>query len=482
MQDRPRVIIVGAGFAGLNAAKALKGAPVDVTIVDQHNYHTFQPLLYQLATAGLDAADVAHQVRNIFRHQRNVGFRQGTVDGVDWEAKEVTLKGGARLPFDYLILGAGAVYNDFGVPGVKRYGYMIKSLSEANTLRSHILRQFEAASADAAAVERGVLNFVLVGAGPTGVEMAGALAELLDRALPPDYPELDIANRARVVMLEMTDKVLPPFGPASQRYAETVLRRRGVDVRLNATVKEVAPDEVVLESGESIRTQTLIWVAGVRAHPLAEALGLELTKGYRVAVEPDLSVPGRPEAFVAGDLAGAEDEEGNLYPQLAPVAIQQGRHAGRMVRASLEGDARERFHYADRGMMAIVGRNAGIAELTPRFGGLKLRGFIGWLGWLLLHLLYLPGFKNRVDTLLNWIYNYFTYDRHARLILESAPTPAELADHEESLASPEQALGAPPSNKRSANHRAERRQQQSQEERVGRQDGPQGAEKEPSGA
>ena len=457
MPNRPRVIIVGAGFAGLNAAKALKGAPVDVLIVDQHNYHTFQPLLYQLATAGLDAADVAHQVRNIFRRQRNVQFRQGTVDGVDWDAGEVSLKEGARLAFDYLILGAGAIYNDFGVPGVKRYGYLIKSLSEANTLRSHILRQFEAASADPSTVERGALTFVLVGAGPTGVEMAGALVELFDRALPPDYPELDVVDRARVVMLEMTDRVLPPFGPRSQRYAESVLRRRGVDVRLNATVNEVGADEVTLESGESIRTRTLIWVAGVRGHPLAEALDLEMSKGYRIRVEPDLSIPGHPEAFVAGDLAGAEDEEGDLYPQLAPVAIQQGRHAARMVLASLEGRERRRFHYADRGMMAIIGRNAGIAELSRRFGGFRMRGLVGWLGWLFLHLLYLPGFKNRVDTLLNWVYNYLTYDRHARLILESAPSPAEVADHEGALATSDQALGQPPSNKRSAIHRQQQR-------------------------
>jgi len=445
MSVRPRVVIVGAGFAGLNAAKALNHAPVDVLMIDQNNYHTFQPLLYQLATAGLDASDVAHQVRSIFRRQGNLHFRQGTVDGIAWEAKEVSLAGGARLPFDYLILCAGAVYNDFGVPGVRRYGFMIKSLTEATALRSHILRRLEEASADPAAILRGALTFVLVGAGPTGVEMAGALMELFDRALPPDFPELDIVERVRVVMLEMTGKVLPPFGPASQRYAESVLRRRGVDVRLGATVAEVGPQEVRLTSGESIRTQTLIWAAGVRSHPLAEALGLELTKGYRIKVEPDLSLPGRPDAFVAGDLAGAVDEDGALYPQLAPVAMQQGRHAARMVKASLAGGDRTRFHYADRGIMAIIGRNAGIAELSRRLGGFRMRGLTGWLGWLFLHLLYLPGFKNRVDTLLTWIYNYLTYDRHARLILESAPGPAELADRRHDLTGSGEALDSPPS-------------------------------------
>jgi len=447
--NRPRVIIVGAGFAGLNAAKELKHAPVDVLIVDQHNYHTFQPLLYQVATAGLDVSDVAHQVRDIFRRQPNLRFRQGTVSGVDWGAKELELADGARLAFDSLILAAGAIYHDFGTPGVKRYGYMIKSVSEANTLRSHILRRFERASADPSQADQGALTFVLVGAGPTGVEMAGALVELFDRVVPLDFPEID-ASKARVIMLEMTDSVLPPFGARSQRYAERVLRRRGVDVRLGAKVSEVRETEVVLDTGETIPTHTLIWVAGVRGHPLAEALGLELGKGYRIPTEGDLSLPDHPDVFAVGDLSGAVDEEGNPYPQVAQVAIQQGRHAARMVRRSLEGEPRQRFHYADRGMMAIIGRNAGVAELSRRFGGLKLRGFVGWLGWLFLHLLYLPGFKNRVSTLVNWIYNYLTYERHARLILESAPSPAEVADREGTLATQEEALGAPPSNRKSA--------------------------------
>jgi NADH dehydrogenase len=445
--NRPRVIIVGAGFAGLNAAKELKHAPVDVLIVDQHNYHTFQPLLYQVATAGLDVSDVAHQVRDIFRRQSNVRFRQGTVSGVDWNAKELELADGARLPFDSLILAAGAVYDDFGVPGVKRYGYMIKSVTEANTLRSHILRRFERASADPSQIDGGALTFVLVGAGPTGVEMAGALVELFDRVVPLDFPELD-ASKTRVIMLEMTDRVLPPFGPRSQRYTERVLRRRGVDVRLGAKVSEVREAEVVLDSGETIPTHTLIWVAGVRGHPLVEALGLELGKGHRIPTEGDLSLPDHPDVFAVGDLSGAVDEDGKAYPQVAQVAIQQGRHAARMVRRSLDGQPRERFHYADRGMMAIVGRNAGIAELSRRLGGLKLRGFVGWLGWLFLHLLYLPGFKNRVSTLVNWIYNYLTYERHARLILESAPSPAEVADREGTLATQEEALGEPPSNRK----------------------------------
>lgn len=447
MSDRPRVVVVGAGFAGLNAAKELKSAPVDVLMVDQHNFHTFQPLLYQVATAGLDVGDVAHQVRDIFRHQANVRFRQGTVAGVDWQAREIELADGDRLPFDFLILAAGAIYNDFGVPGVKRHGHGIKSVGEASALRSHILGRFERASADPSILDDGALTFVLVGAGPTGVEMAGAMVELFDRVLPLDFPEIDAA-RARVVLLEMTDRVLPPFGERSQGYAERVLRRRGVDVRLGAKVDEVRAREVVLSSGETIPTHTLIWVAGVRGHPLAEALGLELTRGYRVRTESDLSLPGHPTAFAVGDLAGAVDESGSSYPQVAQVAIQQGRHAARTVLRAMRGEARMPFRYADRGMMAIVGRNAGIAELSRRFGGLKLRGFAGWLGWLFLHLLYLPGFKNRLSTLLSWIYNYLTFDRHARLILEPATSPPSAAAREGEPPDREPPPGGPPSARR----------------------------------
>ncbi len=439
MTPRPRVLIVGAGFAGLNAGKALRTAPVDVTIIDQNNYHTFQPLLYQVATAGLDTGDIAHQVRGIFRRQPNVRFRQGTVERVDWGTREVGLADGDVLPFDYLVLAAGATYNDFGVPGVKRHGFLLKSLTEASSLRSHILRRFEEASADPGVIDRGALTFVLVGAGPTGVEMAGALTELFERALPGDYPELDV-GRARVVLLEMTDEVLPPFGARSRAYAASVLRRRGVDVRLGATVEEVRGDGVVLASGEVIATQTLVWAAGVRGHPLVEALGLELGKGFRVPVEADLSLPEHPFAFAVGDLSGATDDDGAFYPQVAQVAIQQGTHAARAIRARLERRPADPFHYRDRGIMAIIGRNAGVAELSHRLGGLELRGFLGWLGWLLVHLIYLPGFKNRFSTLASWAYNYLTFDRHARLILDAAPSPAEVADRRGVMTSAPKAL------------------------------------------
>ena len=435
MDTKPRVLMIGAGFAGLYATKALKGAALEVLMVDQNNYHTFQPLLYQVATAGLETGDIAQQVRDVFRRQDNFHFRQGTVVGVDWDAAEVLLADGERVRYDYLILGAGAVYNDFGVPGVVEHSFMLKSLTEAANIRGHVLAQFERASAHPELITQGVLNFVIVGAGPTGVEMAGALVELFDHALTKDYPDLDL-SQAKVILLEMTDKVLGPYSERSQKYTADVLRRRGVDIRLNTTVAEVRDHEVELKSGETLPTETLIWAAGIRASPLVDALGLELDKGYRVKVNGDLSVPGKPNVFVAGDMAAAKDDDGKLYPQVAQVAIQEGKHAAKQVLADLGHVKREKFSYFDKGIMAIIGRNAGVAELSDKLLGFKLRGFLGWLGWLFIHLLYLPGHQNRFNAFATWAYNYFTYDRHARLITFMRPSPAEIADHQGKLMTP----------------------------------------------
>ncbi|CAN5804493.1 NAD(P)/FAD-dependent oxidoreductase [soil metagenome] len=415
---RPRVVVVGAGFGGMNAARALAKVPVDVLIVDQHNFHTFQPLLYQVATAGLAAGDIAHQVRGIFRRQRNVRFLMGRVVAVDWDVHEVALADGTRLAFDYLIVAAGAVYHDFGTPGVFDHGFVLKSLHEAVTLRSHMLRQFEQAAKDPEHLEHGGLTFVIVGAGPTGVEMAGALVELFDRVLPSDYPELDV-GRAKVVLLEMMDTVLAPYGARSRAYAERVLRRRGFDLRLGTAVQEVHADHVVLAGGERLETRTLIWAAGIRGHPLAEVLGAPVGRGARVELERDLSLRDRPEAFVVGDMAGAVGEEATVFPQVAQVAIQQGKHAAVTIARRLRGEAGTTFRYADRGQMAIIGRSAGVAELSRRLGGFRFTGFLGWVSWLFIHLVYLPGHQNRVNAFTNWTVNFLTFERHARLILDT---------------------------------------------------------------
>lgn len=434
MTHRPRIVIIGAGFVGLHAAKAFKGADVDVLLVDQHNYHTFQPLLYQVATAQLEQDEVAHQVRAVFHRQDNVRFRQATVTGVDWDARTLSLAGDGTLGFDYLIVGAGAVYHDFGIKGVKEYAFFPKSLSEAVNIRSHVLRQFERAAADPSLVDKGILNFVIVGGGPTGVELAGAFGELFEHVLPRDFPEVDV-SRAKVIVLEMLDRVLLPFAPASQAYTARILQRRGVDLRLSTAVAEVRAHEAVLDDGETIPTNTLIWAAGVRGSPLAEALDTELEKGFRIATEKDLSLIGKPFAFAAGDICGLRDADGDFYPQVAQLAIQQGKHAAAMILRRIADEPTEPFEYADRGIMAIIGRNHGIAELSKRFGGFEFRGFLGWAAWLFVHYLYLPGHQNRFQALASWVYYWFTFDRHARLITDMEPSPGELANRTGALVS-----------------------------------------------
>lgn len=422
----PRVVIVGAGFAGLNVVKRLKRAPLDVVVVDQHNHHTFQPLLYQVATAQLEAGDVAHQVRAVLRGQDNARFLQGTVTDVDWDARTLVFVNGERLAFDQLVVAPGAIYADFGVPGVREHAHFLKSLSEAVNLRSHVLRRFEEADRDRSAIDRGALTFVVVGGGPTGVEMAGAFAELIRHSLPADYPHLDL-SRVRIVLLEMTDALLPPFSPGSQRHAQRVLERRGVEVRLGTTVESVEEDGVHLSGDEFLPASTVVWAAGVQAHPLAAALDVETTRGGRIVVEQDLSLPGKPFAWAAGDVAATRDGDGNLHPQVASVAIQHGQTVAKNLRSRIEGEATEPFAYFDKGSMAIVGRNAGIAELSERFGGFALRGFLGWLAWLFLHLVYLPGHRNRLGALVTWAYEYLTADRHARLITDMVASPGERA-------------------------------------------------------
>jgi NADH dehydrogenase len=416
-QPRPRIVIVGAGFGGLMAARHLRHGDADITLIDRYNYHTFQPLLYQVATSALTPEDVAHSARGIFQRQKNLGFRMGQVTGVDFSAREVALEDGA-VPYDSLVLAAGATTNDFGVPGVLEHAFYLKTLPQAVHLRSHVISQFERVDANPGLAHRGALTFVLVGGGPTGVEMAGSLVELFSQVLKKDYPNVDVAM-TRVILVEMTDRLLGPFHERSSAYALDVLRRRGVDVRLNEAVVEVSASEVKLKSGESIPAQTLIWAAGVRGNPLVDRLGLELTHGFRVKVNEDLSVPGHPEVFVIGDLAGSVDGAGQLLPQVAPVANQGGKYVAELLLRRLRGErGGAAFTYRDPGIMATIGRNAAVAELPS---GRRLKGFIGWLAWLFVHILNLIGFRNRVSVMLSWMYNYFTYDRSARLILDVVP-------------------------------------------------------------
>jgi NADH:ubiquinone reductase (H+-translocating) len=410
----PRVVIVGAGFGGLRAATALRKAPVEVLLVDRYNYHTFQPLLYQVATAALETEEVAYAVRGIYQRQKNFDFRLASVTGVDFENRQVMVDEGPPIFYDYLILALGASTNFFGIEGVEENSFPLKSIPEAVNLRSHIIRMFEHADANPEVIEEGALNFVVVGGGPTGVEMAGSLVELFDLVLVKDFPLLEV-SRARVYLVEAIDHLLAPFHEKSRENALKVLRKRGVDVLLGEAVVRATPSEVHLKSGKVIPAQTLIWAAGVRANPLSDVLGLEQARGARVVVSDNLSVPGHPEVFIVGDMAASTEPDGTLHPQIAQVALQGGKHAAGEIRRHLEGKPPKRFRYFDPGIMATIGRNAAVAELPLN---LRFTGFIAWIMWLFLHLLYLVGFRNRLNVLINWGWNYFTYDRGNRLILD----------------------------------------------------------------
>jgi NADH dehydrogenase len=410
-----RVVVVGAGFGGLEVATHLRGVPVEVTVVDRNNFHTFQPLLYQVATAGLNAADVAPAVRGLFHRQANVAFRRGSATGVDWENRRLFLAEQDPLPFDHLVVGAGSVTNFFGVPGAAEHAFPLYTLADATRLRNHVLERFEAAESHPDLVADGALTFVIVGGGPTGVETAGALAELIHAVLRKDFRgTLDVA-RAQVVVVEMEPALLGAFHPASQRHALDTLRSRRVEVRLGARVSAVEPTRITLAGGEIISAHTLIWAAGVQANPLAGALGVAQGRGGRIVVDADLSIPGHPEAYAIGDIAHVAAGDGAL-PQLAPVAMQAGRHVAAQIKADLEGGRSKPFRYVDKGTMATIGRRAAVAELPH---GLRLSGTPAWFAWLGLHLLYVAGNRNRLSVLLNWGWSYLTWDRGPRLILRS---------------------------------------------------------------
>ena len=412
LPGRPRVVVIGAGFGGLTAARRLSRLAVDVTLVDRRNFHTFQPLLYQVATAGLDSASIAYPVRGIVHHQRSLRFRLGEVIGIDRAAREVTLADGDRLGYDYLIVAAGAVTATFGVPGVDEHGLPLKTLTDAVRLRTHLLSAFEAADAGHRDPETAMTG-VVVGGGPTGVELCGGISELIKSVLSKDYPQLD-TGRARIVLIEMADRVLGGFDPHSSKRALRGLGRRGVEVRLNTSVKSVGEHHVQLADGTHIGTRTLIWTAGIRASDIGSDLGVDLDKAGRVPVGADLSLVSDPHVFVIGDLAAARDPLGQVYPQLAPVAMQQARHAVRQIEARMFNRPGAPFHYRDKGTMATIGRNSAVAELP---GHIRFGGFPAWIAWLGLHLLFLIGFRNRLSVLLDWSWNYLTFQRGARLIL-----------------------------------------------------------------
>lgn len=411
------MVVVGGGFGGIAAAQALRSAPVDVTVVDRHNYHGFWPLLYQVATAALGPGDIAHNLRGIFWGDANVDARMAAVTGIDLEAHRVDLDTGPPLTYDWLIVAAGSVNDSFGVPGVADNAFPLKSLPDAMALRNHLLEHFEQAHTDPGLVDAGFLTVVVAGGGPTGVEMSGALAELF-RVLERDFPDLGV-ERASVVLVEMGDHLLNGFDPSSQSEALRTLRARGVEVRLGTKIAEARSDGVTFDDGSVVPTRTLVWAAGVRANPLADMLGVEQGRAGTVVVADDLSIPGHPDAFVIGDMAGSRDAKGPL-PMVAPVAQQGARHAAACIRARMAGGTTRSFRYRDKGKMATIGRHSAVADLPF---GIRLGGTPAWLSWLGLHLVLLVGFRNRATVLLNWAWNYVTWDRGNRIILRLTEDP-----------------------------------------------------------
>ena len=406
----PRVVIIGAGFGGLVAARKLARAPVRVTVVDRRNHHLFQPLLYQVATAGLSPGDIAYPIRATLRNQRNASVLLADVLSIDVANREIALADG-RLSYDYLILAAGAGHAYFGHDEWERFAPGLKTLEDALAIRRRILLAFERAEREPdASLRQELLTFVIVGGGPTGVELAGAIAEISRHVLVSDFRAID-PREARVVLVEGGPRILAAYSEKSSARASRTLGARGVEVRTGTPVTSVDGGGVSL-GPERIAARTVLWAAGVAASPLARSLGTPLDRAGRAVVEPDLSIPSHPEVFVIGDLSVFLHQTGHPLPGLSPVAMQQGRTAAENILRSIQGKPRRPFHYFDKGTLAVIGRAAAVAEIA----GLRLWGLPAWLVWCFVHIFYLIGFRNRFIVMIEWAWAYVSYQRGARLI------------------------------------------------------------------
>jgi NADH dehydrogenase len=406
----PHVVIVGGGFGGLYAARALAGQAVRVTLLDRRNYHLFQPLLYQVATAALNPSDIAAPLRSVLRRATNVTVFLASVERVELAGRRVVLERG-EIGYDALVLAAGASHSYFGHDDWEVFAPGLKTLEDALEIRRRVLLAYEAAERELdGAEQRALLTFVVIGGGPTGVELAGALGEISRQTIARDFRLID-PTKARIILLEGGPRILPTFPESLSRSAENALRRIGVEVRTNAIVTRVTADAVWL-GGEQVRARTVLWAAGVAAAPLARTLGASLDRSGRVLVEPDLSVPGHPEVFAIGDLCAFLHQTGAPLPGVAPVAIQQGRAVADNVQRRLRGQPTRPFRYRDKGSMATIGRAAAVAVV----GRFRLSGLVAWLAWLLVHIMFLIGFRNRLLVLFEWAWAYVTWHRGARLI------------------------------------------------------------------
>ena len=423
----PRVVIIGGGFAGLNAAKALARAPVRVTMLDRKNHHTFQPLLYQVALAVLSPAEIASPIRNVLRRASNTEVLLGDVTAIDLQKKRVKADG-LELAYDYLVVAAGATHAYFGHPEWEQLAPGLKTIEDSTEIRRRVLLTFETAEREAFAGRAAPsLTFVVIGAGPTGVELAGAIADISRRYLEHDFRSID-PRQSKIILLEGGPRVLPAYPEDLSASAERQLREMGVEVRTNAMVTGVEPAAVSVGK-ERIPAAVILWGAGVSASPLGRMLSVPLDRAGRVLVQPDLSIPGHPEVFVVGDLAAAplvrrhgsaaadqtaKPQSSAFVPGLAPAAIQMGKFAARQIARTVKGEPREIFHYRDKGMLATIGRSRAVGQV----GKLHFSGYFAWLAWLFIHLFFLIGFRNRIMVMMEWAWDYITYNHSARLITE----------------------------------------------------------------
>jgi NADH dehydrogenase len=418
----PRVVIVGAGFGGLNAARTLANAPVQITVIDRKNHHTFQPLLYQVATAGLSPGEIAAPIRSILSRHKNVTVLMSEVTDFDLKHRLVETPE-SQIPYDYLIVAAGSRHAYFGHDDWEPFAPGLKTIEDALEIRRRVLLAFELAERQAAAGRASQpVNFVVVGAGPTGVELAGTLAEISRHALAYEFRSID-PQRAHILLVEGGPRVLPAYAEDLSRSAQEQLQSLGVEVRTSAVVTKVEPGAIHI--GETqLQATVVLWAAGVAASPLGKKLGAPLDRAGRVLVQPDLSLASHAEVFVIGDLAALKDEHGKMLPGVAPVAIQQGRFVAKVIRREIEPrlvtmPVRAPFHYWDKGSLATIGRAAAVAE----FGKIHISGFMAWLAWLFVHILFLIGFRNRLLVFIQWAWSYVTYERGARLITGSTSLP-----------------------------------------------------------
>jgi NADH:ubiquinone reductase (H+-translocating) len=413
---RPRVLILGGGFAGVGAAQELEHAEADVVVVDRHDYHTFQPLLYQLATGLIETTAVGHSLRDLVGHQDNTTVHKAEVTSVDLDARRATFDGIEPISYDYLIFGLGAEVNFFGTEGAPEHAFPMYTLPHAARVKDHVLELWETADRDRSVLDDGALNVVVVGGGPTGVETAGAMAELYRSAFAKDYPDIP-EEQARVILVEAGPELFSMFKPKLREYAAKALAERTVDVRTDAAVASVTPTRVRLKSGEEIRAHTLIWGAGLNGSPVGGSLGVAAERGNRIGVEADLTLPGHPEVYVVGDVAAIVDPKTEqVLPQLGSVALQSGAHAGETIARTIAGKKTKPFHYRDKGTMAAIGRRAACVQLL---GGRTMTGATAQLAWLTVHMALLPTNEDRAKAVVDWAGAALTHQRTGRITVES---------------------------------------------------------------